>query len=319
MSAVDDASDREDIVVALGNVNDIATFVAVAKAGSFIAAAQQIGITRSAVGKIIARLEERLQVRLLHRTPRSLALTDDGAVFLARCASILEDLEEIELAMAARSATPTGELRISVPIALGHRQVCSVIESYLAKWPAVTADVSFTDRYVDLVDEGIDIAIRIGEPKSDSRIISRTVATQSLLVCAAPAYLREKGVPTDPSELVDHECLHFVNAGRPEAWRFRNDGEASIQMKGRLRTDSAEALVAAAVSGAGIIRVPTYLVAAEIREGRLQPLLERFSVDGTPIRVIYPTRRHLTPKVRVFIDQLIAAWQPVPPWELKIS
>jgi DNA-binding transcriptional LysR family regulator len=316
---VQDASNCEEIDVALGNVNDIATFVAVVKAGSFTSAAQQLGITRSAVGKIMARLETRLQVRLLHRTPRSLGLTDDGSVFFARCTQILDDLEETETAMAARSATPTGALRISVPIALGHRQVRPVIESFLASWPAVTSDVSFTDRFVDLVDEGIDIAIRIGEPKPDSRLIARTVATQKLAVCASPAYLEERGVPTTPSDLVDHECLQFVSAGRPQPWSFAGNGQPVMETSGRLRMDSAEALVAAAVGGVGIVNLPTYLLATDIRQGRLRPLLANFAIEGTPIRAIYPTRRHLTPKVRLFIDRLVEAWQPVPPWDREIA
>lgn len=305
----------EDIDLALGNINDIATFVAVVRAGSFTSAAQQLGLTRSAVGKIVARLETRLQVRLLHRTPQSLGLTDDGAVFYARCTQILDDLEETESAMAVRSATPTGGLRISVPVALGRTQVLPVIESFLARWPEVTAEVSFTDRFVDLIDEGLDIAVRIGEPKPDSRLIARTVATQKLLTCAAPAYLERRGEPATPADLVDHECLQFISAGRPQPWRFAGMPSDQVEASGRLRMDSAEALVAAAINSAGIINLPTYLLATPLARGQLRPLLESFAVDALPIRAIYPTRRHLTPKVRLLIDSLVEAWQPVPPWE----
>ncbi|CAG4897262.1 LysR family transcriptional regulator [Paraburkholderia saeva] len=303
----------------LGNFNDIATFVSVVNAGSFTSAAQQLGITRSAVGKIIARLEERLRVRLLHRTPRSLSLTDDGAVFYARCTQIIEDLEETETAMAVRSATPAGTLRISVPIALGHRHVRPIVEAFLEQWSAVTAEVSFTDRYVDLIDEGIDIAIRIGEPAPDSRLIARTVAQQNLLTCAAPAYVAKHGVPSAPAELVEHECLQFVSSGRPQPWSFVGDDQAPFNPGGRLRMDSAEALVETAVSGVGIIHLPTYLVSTAVKEGRLVPLLEAFSPPGLPIRAIYPTRRHLTPKVRLFIDSLVEAWQPLAPWEREMT
>jgi len=305
--------------LAPGNFNDIATFVSVVRAGSFTSAAQQLGITRSAVGKIIARLETRLQVRLLHRTPQSLGLTDDGEVYFARCAQILEDLEETETAMAARSATPTGTLRISVPIALGHRQVLPVIESFLATWPAVTAEVSFTDRFVDLVDEGFDIAIRVGEPKPDSRLIARVVATQKLLTCAAPGYLAKRGVPATPSDLARHECLHFVSAGRPQPWSFAGGGQENVNSTGRLRMDSAEAILNAAVNGAGIVSMPSYLLAADIAQGRLQTILQGFEVEALPIRAIYPTRRHLAPKVRRFIDCLFDAWQPLPPWERELE
>jgi DNA-binding transcriptional LysR family regulator len=305
----------EDLDLALGNINDIATFVTVVKAGSFTSAGQQLGITRSAVGKIIARLEARLQVRLLHRTPHSLGLTDDGSVFYARCTQILEDLEETETAMAVRSGTPAGTLRISLPIALGHRQVLPIITSFLERWPAVSAEVSFTDRFVDLVDEGIDVAIRVGEPKPDSRLIARTVATQKLITCASPAYLAKRGAPLSPLDLAHHECLQFVSLGRPQPWLFAGVEQQVVETGGRLKMDSAEALVGAAVNGVGIINLPTYLVASEIRQGRLQPLLQSFAAQALPIRAIYPTRRHLTPKVRLFIDELIEAWHPVPPWE----
>ncbi|CAN7738506.1 LysR family transcriptional regulator [Caballeronia sp. 15715] len=305
--------------MAPGNFNDIATFVSVVRAGSFTSAAQQLGITRSAVGKIIARLEARLQVRLLHRTPQSLGLTDDGEVYFARCTQILEDLEETETAMAARSATPTGTLRISVPIGLGHRHVLPVIESFLDSWPAVTAEVSFTDKFVDLVDEGFDIAVRVGEPKPDSRLIARVVATQKLVTCASPSYLAKRGVPATPSDLADHECLHFVSGGRLQPWSFAGVGQETVNSTDRLRMDSAEAIVAAAVNGAGIVSMPLYLLATDIAQGRLQTILQGFEVEALPIRAIYPTRRHLAPKVRRFIDCLFDAWQPVPPWEREVE
>jgi len=305
--------------MAPGNFHDIATFVSVVRAGSFTLAAQQLGITRSAVGKIIARLESRLQVRLLHRTPQSLGLTDDGAVYFERCAQILEDIEETETAMAVRSATPIGTLRISVPIALGHRHVLPVIESFLESWPAVTAEVSFTDRFVDLIDEGFDIAIRVGEPKPDSRLIARTVATQKLLTCASPDYLAKRGVPATPSDLANHECLQFVSAGRPQPWIFAGTAQETVNTNGRLRMDSAEALINAAVNSAGIVNLPSYLLAADIGQGRLQPILQAFVIEALPIRAIYPSRRHLAPKVRRFIDCLFEAWQPLPPWEREIA
>ncbi|MGP8434979.1 LysR family transcriptional regulator [Paraburkholderia fungorum] len=306
--------------MALGKINDIATFVATVRAGSFTLAAQQSGITRSAVGKSIARLEEHLQVRLLHRTPRSLSLTDDGEVFYARCTQILEELEEVETAMAARSSSPSGTLRLSVPVALGHRQVRPIVEAYLQRWPDIRVDISFTDRFVDLVDEGIDVAVRIGEPNPDSRLIARTVATQRLLACASPAYLAERGTPLKPADLATHECLQFVSAGRPEPWRFiGGTNERDGSLNGRLRMDSAEALVEAATNGVGIVNLPTYLLASAIKDGRLTPVLERFAPPGLPIRAIYPTRRHLTPKVRMFIDTLMAAWHPLPPWERELN
>jgi DNA-binding transcriptional LysR family regulator len=301
--------------LARGNINDIAIFVAVVKAGGFTVAGKQLGLTRSAVGKSIVRLEEHLSVRLLNRTPRSLSLTDDGQLFYSRCTQILDDLEETESAMAARSIAPTGVLRLSVPTALGHRHVMPVLQSFLKTWPAVSAEVAFTDRYVDLIDEGFDIAVRIGEPRDDSRLITRTVAHQRLLTCASPDYLANKGVPLVPADLDEHECMFFLSAGRQQPWQFNDGALPSHHGKARLLLDSAEALVAAAVSGVGIVNMPTYLVDEQLRAGRLLPVLAEFGAPALPIRIVYPTRRHLSPKVRVFIDMLTQSWGEIAPWE----
>ncbi|CAN7800189.1 LysR family transcriptional regulator [Paraburkholderia hospita] len=303
----------------LSNINDIALFVGVVNAGSFTVAARQMGLTRSAVGKGIVRLEERLAVRLLNRTPRSLSLTDDGQVFYARCVRILEDLEEAESAMALRSETPNGLLRVSLPITLGQRHVLPVIESFLEAWPQVSAEVTFTDRFVDLIEEGIDIALRIGEPRVDSRLITRTVAQQILIPCASPAYLNARGVPQCPGDLKDHNCLFFLSAGRRQPWLFVEHGEKTqFNGPGRLQMDSTEALRAAAVDDFGVVYLPTYLVEEDIRAGRLTPLLEAYRQPGDPIRVVYPTRRHLSPKVRLFIDLLTSKWGDVAPWDRNV-
>jgi DNA-binding transcriptional LysR family regulator len=305
--------------LALGNINDIAMFVAVVKAGSFTIAAKQLGLTRSAVGKSIVRLEQRLGVRLLNRTPRSLSLTDDGDVFFSRCTQILDDLEETELAMAVRSAKPTGVLRVSVPVGLGHRHVMPVLESFLNTWPGVRAEVSFTDRFVDLIDEGVDVALRIGDPHPDSRLIARTVAQQRLMTCASPGYLDTHGVPQAPGDLPGHECLFFMSAGRPQPWTFTDPGTSEVSHASRLQMDGAEALVAAAVHGFGIINMPTYLLEDDVRAGRLIPMLREFQPPAKPIRAMYPTRRHLSPKVRIFIDLLTATWGEVAPWDRDLA
>ncbi|WP_420994176.1 LysR family transcriptional regulator [Cupriavidus sp. 30B13] len=300
--------------MALTNFNDIAVFVAVVQAGSFTVAGKRTGLTRSAVGKAVARLEEGLGVRLLNRTPRSLSLTDDGKVFHARCAQLIEDLEETEQAMAARGARPAGVLRLSVPIALGHRHVLPVVERLLDRWEAIAAEVSFTDRFVDLIDEGMDIAVRIGEADTDSRLIARTVARQTLVTCAAPAYLARHGVPSVPADLERHRCLHFLTGGKAQPWKFAQ-GEDQVVSAGRLDMDSAEALISAAVNGAGIVHLPTYLLDNDVAAGRLVPVLAAYRPASVPIRVIYPTRKQLSPKIRAFIDLLIESWSPLAPWE----
>lgn len=305
--------------MAFGNINDIATFVTVVKAGNFTLAAKQLGLTRSAVGKSIVRLEERLGLRLLNRTPRSLSLTDDGDVFFARCTQILDDLEETETAMAVRSARPKGVLRLNLPIALGRRHVMPVLEAFLRAWPEVRAEVSFTDRFVDLIDEGFDIALRVGNPSPDSRLIARTVAQQNLLTCASPGYIEARGLPDTPAGLAQHECLYYMSAGRLQPWLFDDPVTPEFSHGSRLQMDSAEALIAAAVHGFGIVNLPTYLLEDPIRAGRLVPMLGRFQPASKPIRAMYPTRRHLSPKVRLFIDLLVSTWGEVPPWERAMT
>ena len=174
----------------LHNLNDIAAFVASVDTGSFTAAARQLGLTRSAVGKSIVRLESRLQVRLLNRTTRSLSLTDDGRVLYERCVGILQDLDEVEEALAFRRSTPSGRLRMSLPVALGRLHVVQHIERCLRDWPSLAIDATFSDRLVDLIDEGFDLAIRIGPPKEDSGLLTRTVAYQQMITCASPDYLK---------------------------------------------------------------------------------------------------------------------------------
>lgn len=300
----------------LGNFGEIATFIAAVNAGSFSEAAQQLGVTRSGVGKSIARLEERLNVRLINRTPRSLSLTDDGADFFKRCVQLMDGLENAELAMAERSGAPHGRLKLSLPLALGHAYVLPVIDSFLAQWPGVSLEVGFTDQCVDLIEDGIDVALRIGAQLQDSDLISRTVAQQRMVLCAAPAYLAQHAAPVTIADLEQHRCLVGISAGKPRPWVFYEDeSEVAFIADSRLATNSMEALRLSALDGAGIGNLPSYLVEADIRAGRLQVLLSDYKRPRIPVRVLYPTRQHLSPKVRLFIDALIDAWGDIPPWE----
>lgn len=298
------------------NLNDIAAFVSSVNAGSFTAAAKQLGLTRSAVGKSIVRLEARLQVRLLNRTTRSLSMTDDGQVLYERCVGILQDLDDVESALAFRRSTPSGRLRMSLPVALGRLHVLHHIECCLKDWPSLSVDVTFSDRLVDLIDEGFDLAMRIGPPKEDSRLLTRTVAYQQMITCASPQYLVEHPAPQTPEELSAHECLHFVSGGRLLPWNFRVNGQpVAFTQGGRLQMDSAEALHHCAMAGLGIATLPSYVLSQELRSGMLVQLLSEHAEVAEPIRIIYPSKRHLSPKIRLFIDKLVDAWSPCPPWE----
>lgn len=299
----------------LHNLNDIAAFVSSVNAGSFTAAAKQLGLTRSAVGKSVVRLESRLQVRLLNRTTRSLSMTDDGQILYERCVGILQELDAVEDALAFRRSTPSGRLRMSLPVALGRLHVVHHIERCLKDWPSLAIDATFSDRLVDLIEEGFDLAIRIGPPKDDSGLLTRTVAYQQMITCASPKYLAEQTPPQTPDDLVDHPCLHFVSGGRLLAWNFRVQGQlVPVIHAGRLQMDSAEALHQATVAGLGIATLPSYVVNDDLRSGKLVQLLAAYAEAAEPIRVIYPSKRHLSPKVRLFIDKLVEAWS-TPPWE----
>lgn len=310
--------------MALDRITDIIAFVRVADARSFTVAAEQLGLSRSAVGKCVTRLEDQLGVRLLHRTTRSVTPTDEGEAFYERCVGILADLEDAELAMASRSERPRGRLRLDLPVSFGRLHVLPLLHRFMATWPDVVVNVTFTDRYVDLIDEGVDLALRIGG-EDDSRLVARTLAPHRLVTCATPDYLAARGTPRTPVDLADHSCLAFTHAGRPADWRFRtrpDDGSdaplannRTLPVHGRFCASNAEALRDAALAGYGIGQLATFLVGDDLRAGRLVPVLESYTTPGPPIRAVYPTGRHLSPKVRRFIDLLAEMWQPHPTWD----
>lgn len=300
----------------LNRIGDIAAFVAAVRTGSFTAAAASMALTRSAVGKSVVRLETRFGVRLLNRTTRQLSLTDEGRIMYDRFRQIMEDLEEVDATMAMRRTKPTGTLKLTAPLSFGQRHILPVLDAYLKNWPELRADISFTDRFVDLVDEGFDIAIRIGEPKDDSAILTRTIGTQRFLTCASPDYLARRGIPQTPQDLADHDIIVLRSADRPRAWHFETpEGHYVFDSPGRLGIDSSEAMRAAALAGFGLVQLPTYITGDALHSGQLVPVLESYVPTPDPIRIIYPSKRHLSPRIRAFIDLLVESWKDGLPWE----
>lgn len=289
------------------NLNEILVFMAVVDEGSFIAGGQAMGLTRSAAGKAVSRLEERLGVRLLNRTTRALSLTDEGRVFYERGLHILAAVDEAEASVAGRHGTPRGVLRLTVPDAFGRLVVLPLLKKYLAAWPDIQVEVSLTDRQADIVEEGFDLAVRIGEAPSDSRLVSRVVARYRAMLCAAPTYLAERGSPRNIDALAAHDCLIFSSRNRRQGWRFRGDDGAWVKAQGRsrLRLDSGEALRDAAVAGLGIAFLPDFLVAEDLAAGRLRQVLPKLDAGDVKVVAIYPTRRLLEPRVRRFIDLML--------------
>ncbi|WP_438017147.1 LysR family transcriptional regulator [Sorangium sp. So ce315] len=289
------------------NLNEILVFMAVVDEGSFIAGGQAMGLTRSAAGKAVNRLEDRLGVRLLNRTTRSLSLTDEGRVFYERGLQILAAVDDAEASVARPSGTPRGLLRLTVPDAFGRLVVLPLLRKYLETWPEMKMEVSFTDRQADIIEEGFDLAVRIGEAPPDTRLVSRVVARYKAVLCASPSYVAQRGEPLSIDELAGHDCLIFSSRNRRQSWRFLGDDGSWVKAQGRsrLRLDSGEALRDAAVAGLGIAFLPDFLVAADLAAGRLQQVLPDLDPGDVKIVAIYPTRRLLEPRVRRFIDLMV--------------
>ncbi|MDK1388581.1 LysR family transcriptional regulator [Sinorhizobium sp. 8-89] len=289
------------------NLNDIQVFMAVVDAGSFVAGGQAMGLSRSAAGKAVIRLEERLGARLLNRTTRTLSLTDEGRMFYERGLEILASIDEAEASVAGRSGTPRGVLRLTVPDAFGRLVVLPLIRKYLQTWPEMQVEVSFTDRVADLVEEGFDLAVRIGVTTSDTRLVSRVVARYRAVLCASPSYIAARGEPMDMDDLAAHDCLIFSSRNQRQSWRFRGEGGAWIKAPGRsrLRLDSGEAIRDAAIAGLGIAFLPEFLVAEDLAAGRLRQVLSDLEADDAKIVTLYPNKRLLEPRVRRFIDLMV--------------
>lgn len=288
------------------NLNEILVFVAIVDAGSFVAGGRAMGLTRSAAGKAIGRLEDRLGARLLNRTTRTISLTDEGRTFYDRGLTVLRAVEDAEASVGGRAGTPRGLLRVTVPDAYGRLVILPLIAPYLAAWPDLQMEVSFTDRQADIVEEGFDLAIRIGEPPPDTRLVSRVIARYRWALVAAPSYVAARGEPQDAAEMADHDRLIFSSRGRRQGWRFRESNGAwnTAQGRSRLRLDSGEALRDAAVAGLGIAFLPEFVVGQDLATGRLRQVLPGLDGGDAVITAIYPSRRLLEPRVRRFIDLL---------------
>lgn len=289
------------------NLNDIQIFMAVADAGSFVSGGKAMGLSRSAAGKAIARLEDRLGTRLLNRTTRSLSLTDEGQAFYESGLEILASVERAEASAAGERGTPRGVLRLTVPDGFGRAAVLPAAAKYLKAWPDVQVEMSFTDRLADIVEEGFDLAIRIGVTAPDTRLVSRTVTTFRAVLCAAPEYLAASGTPQEAADLAAHDCLIFTSSGQRQGWRLRGADGIWFRAQGRsrLRLDNGEAIRDAALAGLGIAFLPDFMVAGDIESGRLVQVLPGLAADGVPVVTLYPSKRLLEPRVRRFIDLMV--------------
>lgn len=289
----------------MDKLKSLVIFIRSAQHQSFSEAARQLSMSPSAVSRAVARLEDDLGIRLLQRTTRSLTLTEDGAIFYQRCQQILDDLEAIELEVKQSQSQPKGTLRLNFSIALGKMHIAPRLTALANLYPELIFNVSFSDRMSDLIEEGIDATVRVGM-SNDSRLVMQAVGTTYPITCAAPSYLKQAGIPDTPAEIDRHRCVNFVlpQSGREISWKFEQDKqEISLPVKSYLQFDYAEALLEAAIEGAGIIQAPKYIVAETIKRGQLKPILESYaSKEGTVIAIVYPQRKYLSAKVRVFLE-----------------
>jgi len=291
------------------------TFAAIVSTGSFTAAAGRLGMSKALASKYLNQLEQRLGVRLLQRTTRHLNLTDAGQIYYTRCQSLLEAVDELEAAIRDRQESPQGRLSITAPQTFGEGYLASAMALFLKQYPQVTVELNLTDRFVNLLEEGFDAGLRIGD-LADSSLVARRLASIRIITCAAPWYLEQHGTPVHPRELGAHTCVIDTNIDMPARWLYRIDGEQQlIEVSGPFRTNSARAVRELVIAGAGIGRCPAYAVADAVRDGRLCRLLQNYESVEYGLYVVYPHRQYLAAKVRALIEFLVARFGVRPDWE----
>lgn len=286
--------------------SEIRAFVTVAEQGSFAAAADRLDLSRAMVTKLVSALEARLGVRLMHRTTRRLSLTEAGETYLAQGGALLAELEDMDALLSQGASKASGRLRVTAPVSFGMRFLGRAIAGFQRQHPQVEVELSLNDRKVDLVDEGFDLAIRVSN-LDDSSLIARPLAKVRDRLCASPDYLLRHGVPQHPDELAQHDCLIYTLTSQPHVWEYQcPDGSTGrVRVKGSLRANNGDILTDAAVHGMGITRQPEFLLLQALEEGRLQTILDDYRLLCLDVSAVYPVRRHVPGKVRVFVDYLV--------------
>ena len=291
-------------------------FVETVDHGNFSAAARSLSLSPSAVSRQIRRLEDRLGVRLLNRSTRSITLTDEGRALYERCAPIAAEIAQAEEMVTSMGGEVQGVLRVTATVAFAKAHLLPLFPEFLRRHPKLNLALELTDRPVDLVEEGIDVAIRFTEQIADLSVVARKLVNNKRVVCAAPAYLETHGTPQTPEDLLRHNCLRLSTVSQFNDWEFDGpEGKRVLRVTGNFQANSADAVYHALLAGVGVARLSTYLVGEDIRAGRLIRLLPDYTYEKADLLAIYPDRRNLSPKVRAFVDFLTERFAPVPPWE----
>ena len=291
-------------------------FVAVLEAGSFAAAARRLGTSSGHASKLISKLEADLGVQLIKRTTRALSPTEVGQAYYERVKTLLDEFDALDASVRNASGAPTGRLRLTAPLSFGGTQLVPVLLAFAQAFPDIQLDVDFSDRVVNLVDEGFDAAIRIGKP-GDSSLIARRLCDVRVVPLAATSYLDTRGTPLHPDDLIGHECIIDANFRDPLNWPFRRDDGTTllVPVAGRLRFSNGEACLAAAEAGFGIAYVPTFIAGSSLRAGRVHTLLPGMEMTPHGLFALYPPGRHLAVKVRALVDFLVTWFRGKPAWD----
>ena len=299
----------------LDNLAAMAVFARVVEDRSFTQAADALGRSKSAVSKAVSQLEDRLGARLLNRTTRRLSLTEAGTAYYERAARILAEAAEADSAVSALQDEPRGTLRINAPMSFGQRHLAPAIGAFLERYPELRLDITLTDRFVDLIGEGYDVAIRIAA-LPDSSLIAAKLAPNRRVVCASPDYLARAGTPRHPQDLRQHNCFGYTYQATGNTWRFVGpEGPATVRVTGSLTANNGDILKAAMLQGLGLGLVPTFSIADELKSGELVVVLPDYIDTETSVYAVYPHSRHLSAKVRAFVDYLRDRFRPEPYWD----
>jgi DNA-binding transcriptional LysR family regulator len=298
----------------MSKIQEMSSFAAVVEAGSFVAAAEATGLSKTAVSRHITNLEQRLGVRLLQRTTRRLSLTDEGRTFFTRVKDVLGAIDEAESELTARSVEPSGLVRVNAPLTFGTMHLAPLWGFFMDANPQVSLEITLSDRAVDLVEEGYDLAVRIATSPG-SNVVSRKLASTRVVLCASPPYLKTHGAPRHPRDLADHTIISYTYWSGGDEWAFDGpQGAVSVKVRSRIHANNGDTCRTAALAHQGIILQPDFLIGEDLRAGTLVELLPQFRSVDLGIHAVYPTRKHLPLKLRRLIDFLVAAFRS-PSWQ----
>jgi DNA-binding transcriptional LysR family regulator len=291
-------------------------FVAVMETGSFTAAAERLGKSSGQASKLVSRLESELGVRLLSRTTRAVSPTEAGQAYFDRLHPLLEELDDLDASIRDVSSAPRGRLRLTAPLTFGTMEIAPALNEFASRFPEIELDVNFSDRVVNLVDEGFDLAVRIGQA-DDSSMIARKLCDVRIVVVGSPAYLERCGEPQAPDDLSQFDCIIDTNFRDPRRWPFRSadSKRVSVPVGGRIRYSNTEACLKAAEAGLGLACVPSFIAGEAVRAERVRPLLRSFETEPYAVHALYPHSRHLAAKVRVLVDFMAERYRGAPHWE----